>query len=390
MASIKFYDTNDDGTFNIMDVQKIIQQHPNISPGTLQEFQSIAMGLITQGGMITPGSEVPGSQPLQYNVDTGDMSDTELEAGALGDETTDVVTEQGVGGGTGFGFDESENFTPEDRQEVGDYLTNTLGLDSDLVAKIQGNINLYDPTKEQQLQTQYGFDVGALGQQQRGSILEGIAGTGQQAFAGRGLVSGRRRANYRQGITEAQRQFETGLAQKQFGFAQDIDEVRKDYDFVGELNKLKEMGQLTDAEFQSAVGVVQDQQEAGVQGEVTYGYPTQQEYLDSNNMRSEVPANANLSPLNFATLGSTEIKDLFELDTLQGSSSRYTKDSSFKPKWKGYNTEDGNQEVVSFTANPFKRVGSGIESTTMPDDKINVIAKWVGTSGQGDWEVTKS
>ena len=24
------------------------------------------------------------------------------------------------------------------------------------------------------------------------------------------------------------------------------------------------------------------------------------------------------------------------------------------------------------------------------DDKVNVTAKWVGTSGQGDWEVSKS
>ena len=385
MATLKFYDSNQDGTFNIQDVTEILQQHPNLPVEKQQEFQTIAMGIIGQTGMIAPGSDVPGAQTIEYDDPTSAEG-----AGAI---ATDIVTEQGVGGSTGFGFDESENFTPEDRQEVGDYLTNTLGLDSDLVSKIQGNINLYDPTKEQQLQTQYGFDVGALGQQQRGSILEGMAGTGQQAFAGRGLVSGKRRANYRQGITEAQRQFETGLAQKQFGFAQDIDDARKDYDFVGELNKLKEMGQLTDAEFQSAVGVVRDQEDAGKQGEVPYGYATQQAYLDSNDMRSEVPAGANVSSLKSATLGSTRIDNLFELDDLEGNSSRYSKGSSFKPKWKGYNTEGGNQEVVSFTANPMKRQTSTMSPSGyihVLDDKVNVTAKWVGTSGQGDWEVSKS
>ena len=110
-------------------------------------------------------------------------------------------------------------------------------------------------------------------------------------------------------------------------------------------------------------------------------------------MRSEVPAGANVSSLKSATLGSTRIDNLFELDDLEGNSSRYSKGSSFKPKWKGYNTEGGNQEVVSFTANPMKRQTSTMAPSGyihVLDDKVNVTAKWVGTSGQGDWEVTKS
>jgi len=375
MATLKFYDANEDGTFNVKDINQILQQHPNLPVDKQQEFQSIAMGLVGQGGMVTPGADIPGAQSIEYD------DPTTIEG--AGNIATDTVMDQGVGGTSGFGFDSTGGgFNPTDREEVGNYLRDTLGFDEDLVSKIQGNINLYDPTKEQQLQTQYGFDVGALGQQQRGSILEGMAGAGQQAFAGRGLVSGRRRAGYRQGISEAQRQFETGLAQKQFGLTSNILQAQKDYDFVGELNKLKELGQIDDAEFQSATDAIRYEEELGKQGNVTMNYPTQQEYLDSQNIRSQFSDNKE-----FSSTGSTAGKLINVTDVPGDFFKGYTVDSSFEPIYKGAENEE-----KTYTVNPTLIGGEVSPGKYKPSVKqpYKIIAKWQGPSGQGNWDINKT
>tara|TARA_R100001082_G_scaffold110526_1_gene90696 strand:+ start:1608 stop:2768 length:1161 start_codon:yes stop_codon:yes gene_type:complete len=384
MATLKFYDANEDGTFNVKDINQILQQHPNLPVDKQQEFQSIAMGLVGQGGMVTPGADIPGAQSIQYDDPmSSSMSDTEIEAGQLGAGATGTVMDQGVGGTSGFGFDSTGGgFNPTDREEVGNYLRDTLGFDENLVSKIQGNINLYDPTKEQQLQTQYGFDVGALGQQQRGSILEGMAGAGQQAFAGRGLVSGRRRAGYRQGISEAQRQFETGLAQKQFGLTSNILEAQKDYDFVGELNKLKELGQIDDAEFQSATDAIRYEEELGKQGNVSMGYPTQQEYLDSQDIRSQFSDNQTIS----ATASKAgKLINVTELPTDHFKG--YGLDSSFEPIYKGAENEEKTYTVFPTLVGGNLEAGKYLPSVK---DEYKITAKWEGPSGQGNWNINKT
>ena len=370
MATLKFYDANEDGTFNVRDINLILQQHPNLPLDKQQEFESIAMGLVGQSRMVTPGTDVPGAQTIEYDDPTTVEGAENL--------TTGTVMDQGVGGTSGFGFDSTDSgFNPQDREEVSDYLTNTLGLDASLVSKINSNINLYDPTKEQQLQTQYGFDVGALGQQQRGSILEGIAGAGQQAFAGRGLVSGRRRAGYRQGISEAQRQFETGLAQKQFGLTSNILEAQKDYDFVGELNKLKELGQLSDGEFQSAVQKITNVEEAGSQGNVPQGYATQQDFLDSEAIRG--PYMAGKTEGGRAGSGiNTAMKDYIDIKPAGMFNNYYgLETSSWQPKWKGFKNEQ-----FTIQANPYVESAQEVKP-------YDITVKWPHESGAPDkqWEI---
>jgi hypothetical protein len=382
MATLKFYDVNEDGQFSINDVQLLLEQHPDLPQEKHQEFQTIAMGLIGQTGMITPGSEVPGAQSIVYG-EQGSTSETEITAGQLGEGATATVMDQGIGGDTGFGFDTSSaGFNPETRTDVADYLTR-LGFSDDLIRKTQSNINLYDPTKEQQLQTQYGFDVGALGQEQRGTILEGLTASDEQAFKGQGLVSGRRRAGYRQGISESQREFETGLAQKQFGLAKDTLAAQKEYSIASEMKKLYDLGQISESEYNNALQVIRMDEEKGLQGDVPMGYANQQDYLDSKWARSKISDNMDLR---MRTDASSDGKWLVHTTPTPGGVVGVTgymgEDSAFIPLWKGFEGEE-----VNFTAQTVGEVRNNVGYNTK---NWNIKAKWIGSTGDGHWQVTKT
>ena len=123
---------------------------------------------------------------------------------------------------------------PKDRNSLVDLMVNEYGISQSDAAEWSSLMDPYDPMQEAFRQEDLAFSMQDLAQDQRGSILEGLAAGEQSAFAGRGLQSGIAQRQTERAISESQKQYERGAAKERFGFQEDIFDLRDEWDITDE------------------------------------------------------------------------------------------------------------------------------------------------------------
>tara|TARA_R100001594_G_scaffold56054_1_gene89833 strand:- start:474 stop:1577 length:1104 start_codon:yes stop_codon:yes gene_type:complete len=140
---------------------------------------------------------------------------------------------------------------PQDKNSIEQLLMDEYGLSAEKAAEYAQYMTPYDPMQEAFRQEDLAFSMQDLAQDQRGSILEGLAAGEQSAFAGRGLQSGIAQRQTERAISESQKQYERGAAKERFGFQEDIFDMRDEWDITDEFEKLNTVGIIDPGEYQS-------------------------------------------------------------------------------------------------------------------------------------------
>ena len=140
---------------------------------------------------------------------------------------------------------------PKDRNSLVDLMVNEYGISQSDAEEWSSLMDPYDPMQEAFRQEDLAFSMQDLAQDQRGSILEGLAAGEQSAFAGRGLQSGIAQRQTERAISESQKQYERGAAKERFGFQEDIFDLRDEWDITDEFEKLNASGVISDEKYQA-------------------------------------------------------------------------------------------------------------------------------------------
>ena len=114
------------------------------------------------------------------------------------------------------------------------------------------------------------------------------------------------------------------------------------------------------------------------------GYPTQQEYLDSQEIRSQFGDNKSISAVG------SKAKKFINVTAFPGDFNKgYSLDSSFEPIYKGSENEEKTYTVYP-TIVGGQQLGEGSQHMPSIKHKYKITAKWEGPSGQGNWNVNKT
>ena len=140
---------------------------------------------------------------------------------------------------------------PQDSNSLVNLMVSDYGISESDAQEWANMMDPYDPMQEAFRQEDLAFSMQDLAQDQRGSILEGLAAGEQSAFAGRGLQSGIAQRQTERAISESQRQYERGAAKERFGFQEDIFDLRDEWDITDEFEKLNASGVISDEKYQS-------------------------------------------------------------------------------------------------------------------------------------------
>ena len=298
---------------------------------------------------------------------------------------------------------------PQDKNSIEQLLMDEYGLSAEKAAEYAQYMDPYDPMQEAFRQQDLAFSMQDLAQDQRGSILEGLAAGEQSAFAGRGLRSGIAQRQTERAISEAQKQYERGAAQERFGFQEDIFDMRDEWDITDQFEKLESAGIIDSSEYQSLlkqssvieggvsasdVGLTAQDQQALMTGQEPTSESSQafQEYYNED--RADFITEENYTQGGGIDWNKIGINEFFDEST-------YAQDHRFKnperagkgypqvgrvhkPKWPSYPGEKIDFNAAIFTsslANP------GIEAQQRQANYGRADFSWVG-DGSGGWTKT--